>query len=71
MTVPEFRKRVKLEYPHIKISVRTVSFSGFGYDSAKFLTITGAHYTHETQTINAWAEEVGLMPDKSIFIPLS
>jgi hypothetical protein len=46
--------------------VKTVSFSGFGYGSAKFLTVAGDRSLEELKQCNEWAQEAGVKPDSSL-----
>jgi hypothetical protein len=66
MSINEMRAKVKQTYPHVKISVKTVSFSGFGYGSAKFLTVAGDRSLEELKQCNEWAQEAGVKPDSSL-----
>jgi hypothetical protein len=65
MTTIEFRKKVKEAYPHVKISIRSVSFSDLARGSAKCLTVT-KDKDGEIIAINAWAKEAGIIPDGNI-----
>ena len=65
MTIGEFRKQVKATYPHVKVSIRTVSFSDLGRGSRACLTVTGDR-PGECGKINAWAREAGILPDGNI-----
>jgi hypothetical protein len=65
MNISQFRKAVKTEFPHVKISIRTVNFQDLARDSKKFLTVNNENQ-EELITINAWAREVGIMPDTNI-----
>ena len=66
MTIAEFRKNVKASYPHIKVSVKTVSFADLARAERKCLTITGDRNREELAQVNAWAKEAGILPDGSI-----
>lgn len=66
MTVNEFRKYVKTGFPHVKVSVKTVSFMDLARDSAKCLTITGDRSSEERKAINTAAKEAGILPDSNI-----
>ena len=59
--VSQFRKKVKATYPHVKVSIRTVSFSDLARASATFATIKGAKYD-EWRQIETWAREAGVIP---------
>ena len=65
MTIAEFRKKVKTQYPHVKVSIRTVSFADLARDEKKCLTVSGDH-SGELAQINAWAREAGIVPDGNI-----
>jgi hypothetical protein len=60
MTVSEFRKAVKQRWPHVKISIRTVSFQDLARDSAKFVTVEG-DLPGEFPAIKTLAKEAGLL----------
>src|SRR5437016_6091358 len=66
MDVAELRRRVRAQYPHVKISVRTINFVDLMRESRKCLTIEGDRSAEEVQQINAWAKEAGIVPDGSI-----
>jgi hypothetical protein len=65
MTIAEFRKRVKHDFPHVTITVRTVNFSDLARASRACLTVTG-DAPGECGTINQWAREAGIVPDGNI-----
>ncbi len=65
MTVAEFRKRVKTTYPHVKVSVRTVSFVDLARCSRLCLSVDGER-EGELAQINAWAREAGIIADTSV-----
>jgi len=66
MSLAEFRKLVRTNYPHIKISVRTVSFADLARASAKCLTVEKAQSAQELAQVNAWAKAAGVLPDTSL-----
>jgi hypothetical protein len=66
MTTHELRKLVRQSYPHIKVSIKTVSFQDLARADAKFLYVEGAKELSELQQINQWAKEAGVIPDTSI-----
>ena len=69
MTVSEFRKKVKTDYPHIKISIKTASFSDLARAEKKCLTVEGDR-EGELAQINEWAQEAGIIRDTNIrFFP--
>lgn len=63
MTIHEMRKRVRAEYPHVRIKVRTVGFQDLARADRKCLTIEGDRSADEVATINEWAREAGVAPD--------
>jgi len=65
MTVAEFRKRVRAEFPHVKVSVRTVGFHDLARCSAKCLTIKGDR-KGEAGVINGYARRAGVVPDGNV-----
>ena len=66
MSLAEFRKLVRTNYPHIKISIRTVSFADLARASAKCLTVEKAQSVQEFAQVNAWAKAAGVLPDTSL-----
>ncbi len=66
MTIADFRRYVRTFYPHVRVSIRTVSFVDLARTSAKVLTITGDRDSSETSVINKWAKEAGVIPDGNI-----
>ena len=58
----EFRKEVKRQWPHVKVSIRTISFADLARDSAKFVTITGQSGPEEYRPIADLARKAGLIP---------
>ena len=65
MTVTEFRKQVKTTYPHVKVSVRTVSFQDLARCSRLCLSVSGER-KGELAAINALAKEAGILPDGNV-----
>jgi hypothetical protein len=65
MTTAEFRKKVKSVFPHVTVSIRTVSFSDLARCSRKCLTISGDR-PGELRQINDWAREAEIIPDGNI-----
>ena len=63
MTEREFRARVKATYPHVKVSVKTVSFADLGFGSAKRLSVDGDRSVEELRQINELAKGAGIVPD--------
>ena len=63
--VSQFRKKVKEVYPHVKVSIRTVSFQDLARADRKCLTVSGDRQG-ELQQINAWAKDAGIIPDGNI-----
>jgi hypothetical protein len=66
MTEFEFRKTVKSQYPHVKIKIKTVSFSDLARVSKKVLTVEGEKDHLELKAINDMARELNIVPDISI-----
>lgn len=63
MTEQELRGIVKQRYPHIRISIRTVSFSDLARCERKCLTITGDRAIEEVRAINEMAKAMGIIRD--------
>jgi len=66
MTINELRKYVKEKYPHIKITVKTLSFQDLARCSKKCLNISGDTCWQECKDINDKAEEMGIVPDGNV-----
>lgn len=66
MTIAEFRKLVKKNYPETKISIRTVSFMDLARGKAKCLTIDDVTPAAARNQINEWAAEAGVIRDNSV-----
>jgi len=66
MTEKELRKAVKEKYPHIKISIKKVSFQDLARGSKKVITITGDRNKDELKEINDWAFDAGILRDTNI-----
>ena len=67
MTVFQFRKRVREHYPHLRVTVRTVSFLDVGRGGARCLTIVGRMQSwKEHAQVNTWAKEAGILADTSV-----
>lgn len=66
MTIADFRKLVKKNYPESKISVRTVSFVDLARASRKCLRIDNTTPAAARNQINEWAAEAGVIPDNSV-----
>jgi len=66
MTIAEFRKNVKTAFPHVTVSVRTVSFMDLARMTAKCLTVTGNRTLEELKQINEWAREASIVRDGSL-----
>jgi hypothetical protein len=66
MTIAEFRRMVKENYPHVTIKVRTVSFQDLARISAKCLTVEGERSWQELAQINEWASQAGITQDGSL-----
>jgi hypothetical protein len=62
LTESQFRKEVKIGWPYVKISVRTVGFHDLARSAAKCLTVTGDK-RGDLQHINALAKRAGILPD--------
>ncbi|MGO9377057.1 MAG: hypothetical protein ACLP29_00735 [Dissulfurispiraceae bacterium] len=60
------RHFVRDKYPHIKISIRTIDFGGFGFGSSKCLTITDDRNSEEVRAINDLAAQAGILRDSAI-----
>ena len=66
LTIAEFRKKVKQQFPHVKLSIRTVSFQDLARCSRKCLELANMQSFTEHGTINDWARQAGVIPDTSI-----
>lgn len=67
MTVFQFRKQVREHYPHLRVTVRTVSFMDLARGGAQCLTIVGRMQSAaEHGQVNTWAKEAGILPDGSV-----
>ena len=66
MTTNEVRRRVRDAYPHITITVRTVSFEDLARASKKCLRVVGDRTHEELAQVNAWASDAGILPDTSL-----
>ena len=69
LTISQFRKGVKTRWPHVKISVRTVSFADLARCSAKCLAVTGekrGDLAPILAPINELAKQAGIIPDTSL-----
>jgi hypothetical protein len=64
MTIPEFRREVKIGWPYVKVTIRTVSFADLARAERKCLTVTGDK-KGDLQHINALAVQAGIQPDKN------
>jgi hypothetical protein len=70
LTIADLRRNVKKQYPHVKISIRTVSFQDLARCSRKCLEISQAKGIDEIIAINAWAKQAGVIQDSSMrFFP--
>lgn len=65
MTPSEFRHIVKTRWPHVRVNIRTVSFSDLARGDAKCLRVTGDR-GGEIAEINKLAAEAGIVPDGNI-----
>lgn len=73
MTVFQFRQRVREHYPHLRVTVRTVSFSDLARAGARCLTIVGRMQCWEEHAqVNTWAREAGILADTSVrvYVPV-
>ena len=66
MTIIQMRALVRDRFPHVRISVKTVSFEDLARGESKCLTITGEKSAAELQLINQWAKDCGVLPDTSL-----
>ncbi len=66
MTTHAFRTLVRTHYPHVKVTVKTVSFQDLARSDAKCLTVSGDKTRVELAQINRWAKEAGVLPDTSL-----
>jgi len=57
----EFRKKVAVAYPALRVSVRTVNFEGLGYEKARFVTVHGDYNLDAFYQIRTWCREAGLI----------
>lgn len=60
-----FRKRIKAEFPHVKVSIRRVSFQDLARADRFCLTVTGDK-PGEVRDINRIAESFCIIPDGNI-----
>lgn len=67
MTIADFRKLVKKNYPETKISIRTISFVDLARNSRKCLRIDDTTPAAARNQINEWAAEAGVIPDNSFY----
>lgn len=58
--IKQLRRKIKEKYPHVKVSIRTVSFSDLARAEAKFATLTGAAPADWKQ-IKDWASQAGVI----------
>ena len=65
MTHAEFRKAVRRDFPHVKVSIKTVTFDGRAERSC--LKCTGLRSTEEQSAINALAREAGILRDGNLY----
>lgn len=65
ITTAEFRRSVKNSFPHVEVTIRTVSFSALARCSRKCLKVNGER-RGELQYINELARRAGLIPDGNI-----
>ena len=68
LTVAELRKKVREAYPHVIISVFTVSIPCTSWPSRKVLKIYHAKSHQELTVINAWAGQADVRPDERIHV---
>jgi hypothetical protein len=64
-TVAEFRRCVKETFPHVKIQIRTISFTDLARGDAKALTVIGDH-PGELAQINELASKSYILGDNNI-----
>jgi hypothetical protein len=64
MTINEFRKHIKTQYPNATIKIKTVSFSDLARISRQFMTVEGVT-CEERWAINKLLPD-GIMPDERI-----
>ena len=69
LTVAEFRKEVKVGWPYVKVSVRTVGFVDLARASRKALRVVGDR-PGDLQHINALAKKAGILPDSRVTLAL-
>jgi hypothetical protein len=66
MPIHQFRKLVREKFPHITLSIRTVSFQDLARSDAKCLTVTGDKSVAELRQVNDWARQAGVLPDGNL-----
>ena len=64
--VKAFRKAMKRDYPHLKISVRKVSFSDLARGEAYRVSVGPGATVSDLHWINKSAKEAGILPDQSV-----
>jgi len=60
-----FRKRIKAEFPHVKVSIRRVSFQDLARADRLCLTASGDR-PGELREINRIAESFNIIPDGNV-----
>jgi hypothetical protein len=64
--ISDFRREIKKRFPGVRVSVRTVSFAGFGYDEASVLSFPDGPGGHQ-RAINRIAGFHNIIPDKGFY----
>jgi len=65
ISTADFRRAIKNSFPHVKVSIRTVSFQDLARCSKQCLTVKGDR-RGELGLINQWASRAGIIPDGNI-----
>jgi len=65
LTIKDFRKEIKVCWPYVKITIRTVDFSNLARVHKKCLTVHGDR-KGDLQHINALAEKAGILRDGNL-----
>lgn len=66
MEIKEFRRKIKANYPHVQIKIKTTSFMDLARGEKKTLKIINDNSLEELNQINNWAKEAGVLPDGGI-----
>lgn len=66
MTEQQFRKTVREQFPHVRVSIRTISFADLARTSARRIFVTGDRSFEEVIAINTLARDAGFLPDNAV-----